>query len=140
MPVPPSWLSHLADQVAQRLRAADILAPLGCHYYRNRVLDQWEVTIFAGSTEIVGGELDGELRYSNFQLDLRELFGLFDLVDTFHWQADQMGPDDELGPHVSVEGSFEGHPVWLRVLARPPARFPKGRNLLTDTLKLEDVW
>lgn len=122
------------------MRAVDVLAPLGCHYHHNRALDQWEVTIFVGGTEIVGGELDGQIRFSKFHLDLRELFDLFDFVDEFHWQAARMGPDDDLGPHVSVEGAVEGRSVWLRVLAYPPARFSKGRNLIADTLKLEDVW
>lgn len=140
MPAPPSWLTHLAEEVAQRIRPADVMAPLGCHYFHNRALEQWEVTIFAGSTEIVGGERDGQLKYSNFHLDLQGLFRLFEIVDHFHWQADQFGPEDELGTHVSIEGTFEGWSVWLRVLARPPARFPKGRNLFANSLRIEDVW
>jgi hypothetical protein len=140
MPSPPDWLSHLADRVAEQFHATDVLSPLGCHFYHNLALDQWEVTLFASKTEIVGGKLDGVATTSNFSLDLKETFQVFDEVTNFHWQTASLGPDDDLGPHVSVEGLFEGNSVWVRVLSNPPAQFDTGRTLNAYSLRLEDVW
>ncbi len=140
MSLPPAWLSDLADCVAEQFYATDVLAPLGCHYHHNRPLDQWEVTLFASRTEVVGGKLDGVTTTSGFSLDLKPIFRMFDEVINFHWQTVSMGPDDDLGPHVSIEGQNEGHSVWLRVLATPPAQFDTGRTLNAYSMRLEDAW
>lgn len=137
---PPHWLSDLADAVAEKMHALDVLAPIGCHYYRNRAIDQWEVTLFASRTEIVGGERDGQLTNSRFDLDLRAVLELFEHVAGAHWQTMALGPDDELGAHISIEGTFQGKSVWVRILSHPPTRFDKGRNVHVHGLRIEDVW
>jgi hypothetical protein len=130
----------MANRAARLLRAVDLLSPVGCHYYRNQARDQWEVTLFASSTEVIGGRYDGRITASKFCLDLRELLGLFDDVTGFQWQALPLGPEDELGPHISLEGRYEGRSVWLRILATAPPRFETGRCLNARDLRLDDVW
>ena len=122
------------------MHSVDIPPPIGCHYYFNKVSDQWEVSLFAANTETIGGERDGCVSYSRFGLDLKELMTAFDEIATCSWQALSLGSDDEVGPHVSLEGTFEGHNVWLRVLAQPPARFRTGRYLKAYELRFEDAW
>ncbi len=139
-PPPPSWLARLADNVASQFYAADILAPLGCHYYHNKALDQYEVTLFASRTEIVGGKFDGVQTESRFNLDLKGLMNLFRDVITCHWQPQLLGPDDELGPHISIEGTYENRSVWLRVLAKPPERYSAGREAIAYEMRLKDIW
>ncbi|HID24310.1 MAG TPA: hypothetical protein EYP14_18170 [Planctomycetaceae bacterium] len=143
MASPPSWLRDLADRVAGLMRAADILAPIGCHYCHAQFpKDQWEVTLFVAKTETVGGPQDGATTLSPFTLDLAQLMELFSEVESFHWQALRFGPGDELGPHISIEGHCGGVSVWLRVLAEPPDRFGPGRNICVDhgEIILQDVW
>lgn len=136
----PSWLAKLAKRATLQMHAMDLLAPIGCHSYYNEHSDQWEVTLFASSTEVIGGQFDGKRNASKFAVDLRALFDLFSKVHHFEWQALPMGDDDELGAHISIEGSFEGHSVWFRFLAQAPRRFESGRYIITDELRLEDVW
>src|SRR5687768_15607754 len=118
MSAPPLWLSRLADEVGQTIVPADWLSPLGCHYHRAGEI--WEVTLFASLTEVIGGDKDGAIVRSRFSVDLIRLYAIFTEVDTFHWQALPLGAQDELGPHVAVEGRYGAERVWLRVLARPP--------------------
>ena len=66
--------------------------------------------------------------------------GLFDEVKQFHWQALDLGPQDELGQHISLEGIYDGNSVWLRVLAEPPERFDNGRIANAYELDFKDVW
>ncbi len=55
---------------------------------------------------------------TGFSLDIEQFRSLFDRVDSAAWQS--LGfPSDE-GPHVSVEGVFQGHEVFIQVLAYAP--------------------
>ena len=140
MAAPASWLAQLANQIAAEFYAVDVLAPLGCHYYFNKSRNQWEVTLFASKTETVGGEFDGKISSSKFNLDLKILSEMFSEVTRFHWQALAIGPDDELGPHLSLEGIYQGRSVWLRIPATAPSRFTSGRCFNAYEFRLTDNW
>ncbi|MBI3863707.1 MAG: hypothetical protein HY290_17595 [Planctomycetia bacterium] len=135
---PPAWLKELADSAALLMIPADVIAPIGCHYcYVDRV---WEITLFASSTQIVGGGQDGEVRRSRFTLDVPGLMKLFADVKNVLWQAHEIGEDDELGPHIAVEGQYGDQDVCLRILAFPPKRFASGRRAIVYVPSWEETW
>lgn len=141
---PPKWLDRFANLATRSFHSADKLAPVGCHFHLYEgdegLSPQWEVTLFASSTEIYGGALDGSCAVSRFMLDLRVLMGVFDVVESFYWQAQTMADDDEVGAHVGVEGSFEGHSVWLRITAKSPSQFESGRVVDLCANEVQDRW
>lgn len=137
---PPVWMTTLLNQITGQLYATDVLAPLGCHYYHNLALDEWEVTLFSSMTEILGGELDGQFSASRFHLDILGLQRVFSRVDSLHWQTHSLGEEDQLGPHVAIQGEFQGYTVWLRILAFPPEEIEHGRLLNVYEMKLHDLW
>src|SRR5579863_3928411 len=102
MSLPPGWLKELADATALLMMPADVMAPIGCHYCC--VDDTWEISLFVSSTEIVGGERDGDVRRSRFCLDVEAVKKLLDEVHGISWQAQSLASDDELGPHVELCG------------------------------------
>jgi hypothetical protein len=130
----------MIDEVAIHVCAFDVLSPLGCHYRHNPTDQRWEVTLFASSTETVGGPRDGRKTASKFHLNLSGLVEFFPDVDKFYWQALSLGDEDELGPHVSIEAAYKGNPVWLRILAAPPADFEPGRYAHARDGQLENLW
>jgi len=136
----PDWLDRLANEAIQHIHAVDILSPIGCHSFYNRENDQWEVTIFASGTEVIGGKLDGKITSSKFAVDVRGLYEVFSDPLGIEWQSHPLGPEDELGAHISIEGTFEGFSVCLRVLAQAPGRFQIGRYIHTEEARLENVW
>jgi hypothetical protein len=142
--LPPVWLDRFANQATEAFHSAYKLAPVGCHFHRcereSDLLPQWEVTLFASSTEIYGGALDGSCAVSRFMLDLKVLMEVFDVVESCYWQAQTMADDDDLGPHVGVEGEFEGHSVWLRVTSKSPSQFESGRVVDLYANEMEDRW
>ena len=138
MVAPPHWLSTFANSVASCIHSHEILSPLGCHF--QFVDNIWEVTIFASHTEIVGGANDGQISQSCFNVDMKEVIEQFSYIDTISWQTQSLGPDDELGCHLSVEGLCEEKQVWLRITALAPAQFGAGRQALVNQKKLEDLW
>ncbi|MDO8945465.1 MAG: hypothetical protein Q7U75_19940 [Desulfobacterales bacterium] len=97
------------------------------------------MTLFAGSTEIVGGRRDGAVKLSRFSVDLKSIVEQFDQIG---WQSHGLGASrgDELGPHVSIEGLYQGQAVWLRVLAGAPQQFAPARRLFVHEGRSDDVW
>ncbi|RMG42100.1 MAG: hypothetical protein D6725_00180 [Planctomycetota bacterium] len=133
MDVIPGWLKELTDAVIGGVRAADEDAiRVDCHVYYNPFYEQWEVTLFLEETEVLGGERDGAIVPTPFSLDLTELMAVFDEVQHFHWQAQRAGEDDDLGPHVAVEGLYAGNNVWLRFLASPPQAYTRRESSIPN--------
>ena len=134
----PDWMDEFVNLIAKQIVPVDVMAPLGCHIARND--DCWEITLFASATEVVGGPQDGGPRPSHFFVDLQGFSSIFHSIDSLAWQAQGLGRDDEIGPHVSVEGDFRGHRVWLRIPAYAPRRFPPGRRADVNRQLWEEVW
>lgn len=137
---PHDWLERLASAVGRVFYAQEPLAPLGCHVHQESDHEPGEVTLFVSGTELLGGPRDGQVSVSKFMLDLRALIELFEDVESCYWQAHTMAEDDQLGPHLGIEGQFEGHAVWLRVTANPPSQFGPGRVINTVTNQIVNSW
>jgi len=138
MTEPPGWLKELADGVAVLMMPADVMAPIGCHYLC--VESTWEISLFVSSTQIVGGQRDGEVRRSRFCLDVEAIRKLFVEVYDVSWQAQSLAADDELGPHVELHGNYAEKDVKLRILAFPPKRYASGRRAIVYEHSWEETW
>jgi hypothetical protein len=134
------WISDLVRSVLDEILPIDTMSPIGCHYFYNDDSRQHEVTLFASKTEIIGGSDDGAHHDSRFCLDLNGVARLFERIADFRWQTSPADEQDDLGAHVSCEGSYKGNPVWLRILASAPAHFEHGRTFNVHTFEVEDLW
>ncbi len=92
------------------------MRPLGPRYREEGGF--WEVWIYPTPMDLVGGRHDGAVVVLGFTLDLDRLRASFDSVVAFGWSA--LGLNHNEGPHVSVEGVFQGREVYLQVLAQAP--------------------
>lgn len=135
---PPPWLQELANAVALQMQPWDEFPPLGCHYVE--VEDQWEVTLFAAATELIGGRSDGARHPARFNANLAGISAIFSEVHRFEWQALPVATDDELGAHISLEGTYEGRAIWLRILSHAPKRFRSGRLIYIHDQVWEEIW
>ena len=156
MTATPDWVSSLTEEIARHLVAAAVPAPIGVHVQRSDTPAStgprpstkrraprepvWEVSLFYGKTEVLGGAGDGKRTDTAFWLDLAAVTAAFTSVEGFFWQAAPLGPEDDLGPHVAVEGVYDGHRVRLRVLAAAPERFPSARAADTLNGTFVDLW
>ncbi len=116
----PNWLSELVSDVANSTDALGEPAEIGCHVFQNDQTAEWEVTLFAERPEW-GGRLAQLSTTPVLSVDVHAVEKAFDRVTGCRWQTAPIPSGDDLGPHLSVEGEFAGHSVWLRVLARKPA-------------------
>ncbi|MEZ6056095.1 MAG: hypothetical protein R3C01_05255 [Planctomycetaceae bacterium] len=135
---PPAWLNELVQQVTQRILPIDPQSPIGCHYCQYG--DEWEVTVFVSRTEVFGGEFDGEAFSSRFHFDLMGMQSIFTELDAFSWQPLSIGADDDLGPHIAMEGVYAGERVWLRVTSEQPKSIESGRVANVVEMRFEDRW
>ncbi len=122
MPETPAWMEALAHAVAASMTAYSPIGPLGLRYRRQQGL--FDILVYPLPLEMLGGAHDGGLAAPNFSLALPELLSAFSRVDAVHWNAHGVGDDD--GPCVSIEGLYQGHQIWLRVLACAPADVEPG--------------
>lgn len=122
MSSPPDWLEKLANAVVAQMSLHDPCTPLWCHYH----LDEWgwEITVFPPRREMVGGPYDGQTFSPRFCVDVQALLELFDSVQMVSWQAQRLGNADDVGAHLAVQGMYGGEPIWLRIPASAPTRFP----------------
>lgn len=141
-PRPPRWIGELSRFAMRAFHSQGNLAPVGCHFHENSEVEtpQWEVTLFVSSTEVYGGSQDGHRAFSPFMVDLTKLMSALDVVESCYWQAQAMAEDDQLGPHVGIEGLFQGHSVWLRITAQPPDQFDSGRTFDHLAIQLQNLW
>jgi hypothetical protein len=110
------WLDLLQDTVAACVEADSPMGPLGLRYREEDGF--WEVWVYPTPVELVGGAHDGEVVVPGFRLDLEQFRQEFESVVDFGWNA--LGLNDPDGPHVYVEGVFQGREVYLQVLAYAP--------------------
>jgi hypothetical protein len=124
---PEAWLDDLAEAVAGNMEAVSAPGPLG---FRHREEDGfWVVMIYPKSVELVGGADDGEVVAPAFSLDLEGLRSIFERVDDFTWLSLGFPLGD--GPHVSIEGVYQGHEVYVQILAYAPEDEEPGMKVPT---------
>ncbi len=112
----PAWLDELLDIVSNSIEPDSPMGPLRMRYWEED--DFWEIRIHTTPVELVGGAHDGEVVLPGFTLEVMELQAAFEEVVALDWNA--LGLTFPEGPHVAIEGTFQGHDVYLQVLARPP--------------------
>ncbi len=122
-----AWLDELVEAVAGCMEAGSPMGPLGIRYGEEDGM--WLIDLYPTPVELVGGAVDGEVVAPGFSLDIEQLRGLFDRIDAVAWQS--LGFPAGEGPHISVEGVYQGHEVFIQVLAYAPEGEEPGMKLDT---------
>lgn len=123
----PAWLKHLIQQVADLFEPLRDVARVGydCRMDENG----WLISMYLGTTEIIGGPQDGEIEHASFRMDVQQLIAVFEHVDRLEWYSvANVDTDDfqgEVRSLLSVIGTAaEGHRIQLELLAGPPKYAP----------------
>ena len=93
----------------------------------------FEISMFVGSREIVGGPYDGRQESQNFRFNLQGLFDRFDSIQSFLWNAIPHSPmmDDGMS-FIVVEGLVRGHVVRLQLHPTAPEEIGPAMREYTD--------
>ena len=127
----PEWVYALAETVAGCMETLSGPGPLGFLYREQEGV--WEIVVYPKPVALDGGPEDGEILAPAFSLDLEELRGEFARVDAVSWQS--LGYPNGENPHVSIGGIYEGHEVFVQVLAYAPVEEEPGMRLDTTRRK-----
>ncbi|MCA9079087.1 MAG: hypothetical protein KDA58_00950 [Planctomycetaceae bacterium] len=118
----PERLLTFIEQVAERFEPFQGVARVGfeaCH-----ADDAWEIAMFLGEKELMGGATDGRLVPINFRFDLGNLTNCFSKVTGLFWNAfpnSHVCFEDAADlSFVTVEGDVEEYHVRLQLHAAPP--------------------
>jgi hypothetical protein len=116
---PPAWLTNLIELIMEHL---DVHSPgaFGYRYGQEEDDEVWEIMLYPTPVELQGGSADGEWVFPGFSLDLKPLYEAFDTVDVLYWTSQSFGPHDQDNPSIAFEGRFQGHSVYLSILAYAP--------------------
>ena len=106
--------------MALAIQPFDDRMEIGCHSIQ--IEGVWEISVFGSNGAVSERQRTRRKRPLPFVANLPAVMKLFDQVEECRWQALAYSKDDELGPHVSLRGDYEGRKVWLRILSRPPKR------------------
>lgn len=137
----PTWLNSFVDEVADIFNPLEEVGRVGfnCQFTE----EYWEVGLFLGSTEIVGGQRDGQFVAASFQFDLLQLLDRFESVNRFHFnyleQPEAAVANDSASAYITIEGHLADlELVRLNVYATPPTEagpgFRKSHNGKLDTV------
>ena len=128
----PPWLPALLDRLCDHIEPVHGEARVGYDFNDPR----WELDLFLGRTEIVGGSLDGCSDYVSFTADIPRILSLFTKVESCDWLALPSSLDStaESASGLFINGIWEHQPVRLALRSVPPSkaapglrRYPDGR-------------
>lgn len=130
----PEWLQSFVHDVAGRFEPFSGVARAG--YECTQSDGGWDVSIFLGKTELVGGALDGAAIPVNFRFDLQGMMSAFDDVGSVQWNAfpDCCAYEDDVLDlsFVSAEGQVGGNRVHIQIHAGPPETVAPALKQHTD--------
>ena len=127
MSQPSDWLDALVDAAVGCMEAHSETGPVGVQHLQEG--DLTTVHLYPTPVEIVGGEEDGVLVVSGFTLDIKALMSIFEEVIEINWESRNFYPPDPAGANVAIEAVYQGHLVWIRILAEPPDDEEPGMKL-----------
>ncbi len=134
----PAWVTAIIEEVAELFEPLSGVGRVG--FDCRLTEDRWEISLYLGACELVGGEHDGRTKPLDFQFDMQELHGRFNLVESWDWTAypcRESAPvaDDEKVSLITIEGYWADNPIRLKVFETPPVQigpglreYPNGRR------------
>ena len=128
----PEWLEAFIVTAAEQFEPETESARAG--YVCSWADDGWNVTLFLGMTEVVGGAADGANLPTGFRFDLEAIRDCFDRIDNVTWQGvpngcgcNRSGVDEAA---IIIDGMLHEQRLRLEVTLRPPSDV--GPGLLMD--------
>lgn len=131
----PAWLAGFVDQVAELFEPFTDMGRVGFECAAGE--ERWEVGMYLGGTELVGGRDDGRLKHVAFQFDLTRLTGLFDSVDSFVWNVhpdagEEANSNTSGGSCIAIVGRHGDVVLQLQIFSSAPGEVGPGLRKYVD--------
>ena len=126
----PAWLLSLVDTVADIFEPCTGVARVGFDCQAGP--DRWEIALYLGKTELVGGAVDGAAEFVNFRFNVLDLLNQFSRVERCAWHALPQPCSHDQSSFLVCEGIWQEHPVCLQFFALPPESAGPGLRRYPD--------
>lgn len=128
----PAWVTDLIDRLADAFDPFFEVARLGFECQPGE--SGWEIVLFLGGVEQMGGPSDGNVDHVDFRFDVQQLMRPFTSINQFQWYALPKGsgstePDQS---SLVISGETAHGPVRIRVYAVPPEFADPGMRQFAD--------
>lgn len=114
----PQWLQNLIAELADLFDPFHDIARAG--FECCPVENGWEVGLFLGRVEIVGGRHDGKEERCHFTYDLAKLKSHFQSVSEFRLTSLLREDEGEAVSFVLIRGRIENQELTIRIFSLPP--------------------
>lgn len=119
--MPPEWLLQKVHHIAEMFEPFSGVARVGFECARED--NAWELGLFLGECEIVGGPQDGQLQAINFRFDVISLQAEFDRIEAIQWNVfpnDHVFESSTDLSFIMIVGEIAGETIRLKLHAAPP--------------------
>ncbi|MEP3479436.1 MAG: hypothetical protein ABJZ55_09330 [Fuerstiella sp.] len=124
----PEWLDAFVHQIAEVFEPLSTVGRVGFECQADE--RGWLVSMFLGTTEIIGGPRDGQIDHAGFLIDIVQLQQQFQTVERFEWYSvAESDPrfNEPIRSLLVMSGQVEeGHNVRLELLSSPPKYVDSG--------------
>lgn len=129
----PDWVTDLINHAAELFEPFTEIGRVGfdCRFREGA----WEIALYLGSAELIGGKDDGHVQVVDFQFDLARLVELIQPVEKFVWNAIPARPGIDGPPDrslIAIQGLHDGNRVHLHVYGTPPDEAGPGLRFFED--------
>jgi len=119
----PDWLRDFIKKAASLFEPLTNIGRVGYDCQADE--RGWNVCLYLGTTEIIGGPKDGQIEHAGFVIDMKQLMAIFQDVQRFEWYSINNENDDRFQEPIrsvlTLNGHIEGgHFIQLELLASPP--------------------
>jgi hypothetical protein len=127
----PKWLTRFITSVAELF---DPLTDIGRVGYNCQADEHgWLVSMYLGTTEIIGGPKDGQIEHASFKIDMCRIVAQFKTLQRFEWYSianhDSDHFNEETRSLISAHGTVgDDQFVRLELLHIPPMFVTPGLN------------
>ncbi len=134
----PQWIARLIDSLSEFFYPLEGVARVG--FDCRLTEDQWELSMYLGRTEVVGGPKDGCDEPVDFSLDLRGITGILGEFEILEWTVVHCATEGGgRAPRslLRIETVWEGNPVRILFVSHAPAEAgPAIRRFADGTCEL----
>jgi hypothetical protein len=129
----PDWINGLIEEAAGSFEPLVGVARVGYECLPNE--GGWEVSLYLGTVELVGGKSDGQTRHPDFRCDLKRLLEQFARIDEVEWTVLPNGPNEQdlaQQSTIVIEGLVGSSRVRLQVRSSAPDTIGPGLREFAD--------
>lgn len=127
MAYPPIWLEEFVHQLACHIFPENFPNPLACHYHQEASC--WEVALFPSRVQNQDTTKTSS-EASFFSFDVQQAMSAFDDLLHLDWITSPITAQNEVGPHLAMEGIVQGEHLLIRICAQVPKRFQTDPSLM----------